>query len=193
MIDSGADVNIIGGSDWTLLQYQMRKKLIVLDPITLPQSQELRAYAVDKPMPVRHAFRAKVEVVGITKPTVFAEFLVVDQGRRSLLGRSTASEMRLLEVGAAVNHCESSCTTSVFPKMPGVKVKFSVDKQIPPERNAYYNVPAAYREGARHRLEEMEARGIIERVYGAPTWISGMSAVPKGKNDFRLVVNAFTK
>ncbi|XP_058449085.1 uncharacterized protein K02A2.6-like [Malaya genurostris] len=35
----------------------------------------------------------------------------------------------------------------------------------------------------------MEARGIIERVTKAPEWISGMSAVPKGKNDFRLVVN----
>lgn len=182
-------MNIIGGSDWTMLQHQMRKKLIDLDPINLPRSQELRAYAVNKPMLVRNAFRAQVEVVGMTKPTVFAEFLVVDEGRRSLLGRSTASQMRLLEVGAAVNNCESSCNTSVFPKMPGVKVKFSVDKQVPPERNAYYNVPAAYREGARHRLEEMEARGIIERVHGAPTWISGMSAVPKGKNDFRLVVN----
>lgn len=35
----------------------------------------------------------------------------------------------------------------------------------------------------------MEARGIIEKVTSAPNWISGMSAVSKGKNDFRLVVN----
>jgi hypothetical protein len=35
----------------------------------------------------------------------------------------------------------------------------------------------------------MEARGIIERVTKAPEWISGMSAVAKGKDDFRLVVN----
>ncbi|XP_055522686.1 uncharacterized protein K02A2.6-like [Wyeomyia smithii] len=35
----------------------------------------------------------------------------------------------------------------------------------------------------------MEERGIIERVTKAPDWISGMSAVAKGKGDFRLVVN----
>ncbi|XP_055543055.1 uncharacterized protein K02A2.6-like [Wyeomyia smithii] len=73
--------------------------------------------------------------------------------------------------------------------MPGVTVKFSVNKAIAPVKNAYYNVPAAYREAARQRLHEMESRGIIERVTSAPSWISGMSAVPKGKNDFRLVVN----
>ncbi|XP_055590116.1 uncharacterized protein K02A2.6-like [Uranotaenia lowii] len=73
--------------------------------------------------------------------------------------------------------------------MPGVKIKFSVDPKIPPVRNAYFNVPAALRDAARERLEGMEAQGIIERVTVAPEWISGMSAVPKGKSDFRLVVN----
>lgn len=73
--------------------------------------------------------------------------------------------------------------------MPGVLVKFSVDKNVPPVRNAYYNVPAAYRGAEKRRLEEMESRGIIEKVTTAPNWISGMSAVAKGKDDFRLVVN----
>lgn len=35
----------------------------------------------------------------------------------------------------------------------------------------------------------MVERGIIEKVTSAPNWISGMSAVAKGSNDFRLVVN----
>jgi hypothetical protein len=58
-----------------------------------------------------------------------------------------------------------------------------------PTKNAYYNVPAAFQDRARERLEEMEAMGIIESVKEAPEWISGMSLVPKGKTDFRLVVN----
>lgn len=119
MIDSGSDVNIIGGSDWEILEHQLQNKLVDLNLINLPQNQELRAYAVNKPMPVRHAFKAHIEVVGMTKPTVLAEFLVVAKGRRSLLGRSTASEMRLLEVGVAVNNCENSSGTGVFPKNAG--------------------------------------------------------------------------
>lgn len=35
----------------------------------------------------------------------------------------------------------------------------------------------------------MESDGIIEKVTESPKWISGLSAVPKGKSDFRLVVN----
>ncbi|XP_062700412.1 uncharacterized protein K02A2.6-like [Aedes albopictus] len=138
-------------------------------------------------MVVECSFSATVEAVGYSgKKAVTADFLVVREGQRSLLGRATASDMGLLQVGETVNTCEES---SVFPKMPGVKIRFSIDNSVPPVRNAYYNIPAAYREEARRRLEQMEARGIIEKVTTAPQWISGMSAVPKGKDSFRLVVN----
>ncbi|XP_062704531.1 uncharacterized protein K02A2.6-like [Aedes albopictus] len=187
LVDSGADVNIVGGTDWICLEKELRCGMAKLEPVAVVR--ELRAYAVDAPMQIRCAFKAEVEVVDAEKPRVTAEFLVVDEGRRSLLGRRTACELKLLKVGLSVNSCEQYTTTGIFPKMPGVRVKFSVDSSIPPERNAYYNVPAAFREAARKRLEDMEACGIIERVTRAPQWISGMSAVPKGKNDFRLVVN----
>lgn len=189
LVDSGSDVNIVGENDWTLLENEFINKTAKLLPIDHLIHRDLRAYASTAPMVVRRAFRAEVEVIKASKPIVSAEFLVVNGGRRSILGRRTASELRLLEVGLSVNNCETTTNVETFPKMPGVSVKFSVDASIPPEKNAYYNVPAAYREAARTRLEDMEARGIIERVVKAPEWISGMSAVPKGNNDFRLVVN----
>lgn len=189
MIDSGADVNIIGGDDWKRLRQDFRTGHAKLEPIELSNSNDLRSYASTKPISVKCGFRAQLEVIGCTKPSVVAEFLVVTEGRRSLLSRSTASDMKLLKMGASVNSCEASEQARVFPKVPGVLVKFSVDKSIPPVRNAYYNVPAAFRENARKRLEDMEKQGIIERVTTAPNWISGMSAVAKGKDDFRLVVN----
>lgn len=179
-------MNVVGGTDWEKMEreFKMGKALLVQDRI--PQRSNLRSYASNIPMQVACRFRATVDAVGFTKPTVTADFVVVKEGKKSLLGRGTASDMGLLKVGKMVNVCEES---TIFPKMPGVKIKFSVDNTVPPVRNAYYNIPAAYREGARRRLEQMEARGIIERVKAAPQWISGMSAVPKGKEDFRLVVN----
>lgn len=39
----------------------------------------------------------------------------------------------------------------------------------------------------------MDPQDIIERVERAPRWISGMSAVPKGKQDFMLVVKAIRR
>lgn len=187
LIDSGADVNVVGGKDWHSLKKEHDSGLIELEPITIKSDRALRAYATSAPMKIDFAFRASVRAVG-SQTSVKADFLVVNEGRRSLLGRSTASDMKLLFVGSQVNDCEMG-DDKVFPKMPGVKVKFSIDKSVPPTRNAYYNILAAYREGARKRLLEMEASGIIERVTIAPEWISGISAVPKGTNDFRLVVN----
>ncbi|XP_062558173.1 uncharacterized protein K02A2.6-like [Armigeres subalbatus] len=186
LIDSGADVNVIGGTDWHKLEMQVGLGTASVLRIPVSKYTDIRAYASDKPMQVKCCFRAKIEAIGLTKPVVMADFLVVADGRRSLLGRATASDMELLKVGGMVNTCEQ---LSVFPKVPGVKVRFSIDHTIPPVRNAYYNIPAAYREEARRRLKQMETRGIIERVNTAPLWISGMSAVPKGKTDFRLVVN----
>lgn len=188
LIDSGADANVIGGKDWECLETQARNKLIHLeyDDVVHPH---LKAYAADQPMSVSKIFWANIEVEGLNKPVVRAKFLVIPKGRRSLLGRETASDLKLLLVGQAVNCSEEVDRVDIFPKVPGVKVNFSIDKSVPPVRNAYFNVPAAYREAAKVRLEEMEARGIIEKITTAPEWISGMSAVPKGKDDFRLVVN----
>ncbi|XP_053691364.1 uncharacterized protein K02A2.6-like [Sabethes cyaneus] len=189
LIDSGADSNVIGGDDWRQLEKQLEAGTVALVPIEISRERSLRAYAADKPMIVEHAFRANIQAIGSDTPIVSADFLVVMQGRCSLLGRNTASELKLLKVGADVYSCSHEDEDGVFPKMPGVKIKFCVDKSIPPEKNAYFNVPAAYRDAAKLRLQQMEKRGIIEKVLTAPQWISGMSAVPKGKEDFRLVVN----
>ncbi|XP_055584884.1 uncharacterized protein LOC129737748 [Uranotaenia lowii] len=186
LIDSGADVNIIAGKDWFRLINELDQGQVELRLIDFSQYNNLRAYASETPLTLECVFTATVNVLEYSKPEVQAEFLVVQNGRRSLLGRSTASDLRLLEVGATVNLCETHHEAGTFPKVPGVKVKFVIDKNIPPVRNAYYNVPAALRDG---NEMEMEAKGIIEKVSKAPEWISGMSAVPKGKNDFRLVVN----
>lgn len=172
-----------------MLEQEFHNQKAELTLVERPRAKEIRAYASASPMVIRCAFRAEVEVMKAFKPIITAEFLVVEGGHRSILGRSTSGELRLLEVGLSVNSCEESTAVGVFPKMPGVRIRFSIDTSIPPEKNAYYNVPAAYREAARKRLDDMETRGIIERVVSAPGWISGMSAVPKGQNDFRLVVN----
>ncbi|XP_058827864.1 uncharacterized protein LOC131687787 [Topomyia yanbarensis] len=188
LIDSGADVNVIGGDDWNKLEMVHRSGSILLEPIEVSRNRGLRGYAASTPMSIECAFRSKIQVDGVDNPSVIADFLVVKGGSCSLLGRSTASEMKLLKVGAGIFRLEGE-PKKVFPKMPGVKGRFSVDQTIPPERNAYYNVPAAYREAAKCRLKEMESSGIIERVTSPPDWISGLSAVPKVKDDFRLVVN----
>lgn len=76
-----------------------------------------------------------------------------------------------------------------FPSIPNVTVEFDIDESVLPVRHAYVSIPAHFREPAIMRLREMERTGIIEKVIESPRWLSGLSAVPKGKGDFRLVVN----
>lgn len=189
LIDSGADVNVLCGKDWDILKQESDLGTATFESNGRLSRTNVRSYATSKPMTVECAVNALVNVIGHGDLAIPADFLVVRDGRRSLLGRSTASDLGLLAVGLFVRNCEQSPKDNAFPKMPGVVVKFSIDETIPPVRNAYFNVPAAFREAARRRLAEMEERDIIEKVTTAPNWISGMSAVPKGKGDFRLVVN----
>ncbi|XP_062557570.1 uncharacterized protein K02A2.6-like [Armigeres subalbatus] len=188
LVDSGADANVIGGAEWILLQKQLEQGNTNINVLENVGSKGLHAYGTTSPMVVECLLEAKVTVVGSASRPQVATFHVVPKGRRSLLGRSTASDLGLLQVGLNLHNVETS-KPEKFPKMPGVKIRFSVDKAVPPVKNAYYNVPAAYRVAAKQRLEEMEKSGIIEKVTSAPNWISGMSAVAKGKDDFRLVVN----
>lgn len=192
LIDSGADVNVLSEADWRQLELDYEKGESILYDVTKKCSKAILAFASVKPLRVLASFNAWVDVPGGRKPRVFSKFFAVAGAKRSLLGRATAIEMRVLQIGLGVNSVEAATKAEgarEFPAIPGIEIDFDIDAGIPATKNAYYSVPAAFSARARERLLEMESQGIIERVTHAPKYISGMSAVPKGKNDFRLVVN----
>lgn len=106
--------------------------------------EKLHAYGSLEPMIVECSIKAKITTTDSTIPDITALFHVVPRGKRSLLGRSTSSDMGLLHIGSKIDNCELQ-NKAKFPKMPGVKVKFSIDPSVPATKSAYYNVPAAYR------------------------------------------------
>lgn len=143
MIDSGADANVIGGKDWERLEREARLGEANFEMLSR-SSNRLHAYGAKDPMTIECVFKAEITKAGPgpSQIATTAVFHVVLKGTRSLLGRSTASDMGLLQINNNINQCEKN---EIFPKMPGVKVRFSVNKDIPSSKNAYYNVPAAYR------------------------------------------------
>lgn len=194
MIDSGADVNVIAENDWeNMLSLYESQELVIYDYVTKPNKKVL-AFASGDPLTLIASFSTWIETTEMIKPRRFAKFLVVKGGEKSLIGRSTARSLRLLELGEQVNTItvpttDESDSSEIFPKIPNETVEFDIDPDILPTKNAYYNIPAAFSERAAERLKDMVKKGIIEKVTSAPRWISGMSAVPKGCFDFRLVVN----
>lgn len=184
LIDSGAEVNVLSESDWD----RMRKGESQLYDVDENPSLNVRSYASSGNLEIVCTFKAWIGVA--TKPETFAEFVVVRTGSKSLLGRRTALTMRLLAIGLEVNQVAvEPKLKGKFPAIPGVKIEFDIDESVSPVRHAYVSIPGHFRKAATDRLKEMEDADIIEPVTKAPRWISGMSAVPKGKSDFRLVIN----
>lgn len=176
-------------SDWIKLRGQVENETAVVCDVDLSPNMPVVAYAASNTLDILVSFKAWIETVAKPKPRVFAGFLVVRNTRRSILGRKTAITMKLLKIGFGVNCIEKQSESREFPSVPGVTVDFDVDQSILPVRHVYVSVPAHYRELALERLHTMERQGIVERVKHSPRWISGLSAVPKGKSNFRLVVN----
>lgn len=185
-------MNLISEDDWSKLKDKFDNNGAALFDFQTRSNRRILAYASSVPLTIRCVFKAWLEVTNSEKPRCFTSFFVVKGGSRSILSRRTASSMKILKLGLEV--CEvsaepSSVLKQPFPAIPDEEVEFEVDKSVAPTKHAYYHIPAAYSGRAKERLDDMEAQDIIEKVEKAPRWISGMSAVPKGKDDFRLVVN----
>lgn len=196
LIDSGAEINVLSEIDWVRIHQSYENGDVVLYNVTSKTQCRPFAFGSSTPLKVLASFAAWTEVVMASKPRALATFYVVAKAGRSLLGRKTAIIMGVLSLGIGVSVGQGSGSdinaigvTQPFPAIPDFEAVFDIDHTIAPTKNAYYHVPAAFSERASARLEEMEHKDIIERVYDAPRWISGMSAVPKGGSDFRLVVN----
>lgn len=204
LIDSGSDWNVISESDWKLLRNAGRDGEVAVYGVKENPGDCAKAYGSAAPLVALRCFHAWVEVPNSEKPKNFAKFYVVKGGSKSLLGRETAIRMQLLQLGVEVEapqqinaveqeiETESSKTMEAveeFPCIPNFTLDFDIDAEVAPSVKAYVNIPEAYRDKATERLKKMEAQGFIEKVTSAPRWISGLSAVPKGNDDFRLVVN----
>lgn len=188
MIDSGAELNVLTERDWARLKIESYEGDVILYDVETNPKLTIKAYATDRALQTTHSFTAWVRAEGDNKPRIFAKFVVIKGGGKSLMGRETAKRLKVLKVGLEVNAIEIQ-EGDEFPAIPGVIVDFDVDPTITPKKTIYVNIPLHFQKKANDRISEMENRGIIEKVLVAPTWISGMAAVPKGKDNFRLVVD----
>lgn len=189
LIDSGSDWNLLSEADWNKAKGLLdRGSAFFYDLIENP-GDSAKAYAATQKLQALRSFHAWVEATEGGKPRVFAKFRVVKNGDKSILSHSTSTKMRLLKVGDRVSAINEQAMVKPFPCIPNLTIDFDIDPSVPATKNAYVSIPAAFKDRANERLQRMEAEDIIEKVTTAPKWISGMSAVPKGKDDFRLVIN----
>lgn len=167
----------------------------------------MKAYATPGEIKVVATFHAYL-YISKDRPTLLEKFYVVEEVR-ALLSRSTACRYSVLMLGlnVPVNPCISDSSevehlryvgeiaslsaNETFPKFNIPALKIHNDKSQPPCRNVFLNIPLAIKPLVEERLQGLVAANIIEPVTDEmdKSFCSSMLVVPKGKDDFRLVID----
>lgn len=193
LIDTGAAVNTITYPLWLKIKKDCHT---IIQDLTLFPEEILKGYASDQPLKVECSFNAYIRVDGENQKMFLTKFFVVHGTDLPLMSYKTARNLNLIRIGSNeknINQVDlSEKQFEEFPKIPIEGVKFRIDETVIPKQIIRYNIPKAYEAATNKRLREMEAKGIIERADKAEhkvTSVSPLMLVPKGMNDFRIVVD----
>ncbi|XP_058811106.1 uncharacterized protein LOC131675999 [Topomyia yanbarensis] len=202
LIDSGAQVNTITEQSFKkIIENEDYKK--GLHNMQYGSDQTLKAYAVSGQIPVIGMFEAFL-FVSEDRPVLLEKFYIVKESR-SLLGRPTATRYCILLLGLQVqaytdasresqHYCvdiATICSEKAFPKFNIPPVIIRYDETKPPCRNIFFNIPIAVKPRVEERLQQLVAANIIEKITDEMdhSFCSSMLVIPKGKEDFRLVID----
>ena len=112
-----------------------------------------------------------------------------------LLGRSTATELGVLQIGSLINSVNSDiveefrdCFTGVG-KLKGYQLKLYVKEDVAPVVQPLRRSPFNLRDKIEKKLDELESMDIIEKVNSPSQWVSPVVVVPKPNGEVRLCVN----
>lgn len=182
-IDSGSDVNLITSDAWENLKAQQ----VVVSKCERGSNKILKAYASCMPLTILGSFHAVIE---IGKRSIEAEFMVVQNGQRNLLGDTTSKQLGILKIGLETNHVSNNDANDFpFSKITGTKVRISMDPNITPVFQPLRRIPIPLEEAVNEKLDELLGRDIIEPKHGPATWVSPLVVANKTNGTIRLCVD----
>lgn len=180
LVDSGADANLITAKSWTKLKEQR----ISVQFSKKGSSRMLRGYGSDKPLTILGTF---ITDVTTGTRTVQAEFLVVEEGQRCLLGDKTAKQLGVLRVGINANQVGEA--PRPFGKIKGIKVNIQVNPDIKPVFQPMRRIPLPLEEAVGRKIAELLKRDVIEVKLGPTSWVSPLVIVGKTNGEPRLCLD----
>lgn len=202
LIDSGAQVNTFTVDQFRILISNPKYRNDVFN-VQEKSDRSLKAYATSGEIAVIATFEAYLHISD-DRPVYLEKFYVVRE-LRSLLGRPTATRYSVLMIGIKVpvstnDNVRSSFLTGeisaidmddIFPKFNIPPVKIEYNRSEPPCRNIFLSIPLAVKPLVEERLLKLVKADIIERVTDSmdTSFCSSVLVVPKGKHDFRLVID----
>lgn len=179
VIDSGATSNFIAECDWRKMRHRIQADIINPSEI----KRKFVPYASHMPLNIIVGFKCKISV---GQNSSYADFFVIKDATKSLLGKITAKELKILRIGLEeVNHINDK----EFPCFKGISVKLDIDKNVRPVCQPLRRTPLALEEKIEKKINELLALGIIERVEKPSEWVSPVVPVGKSDGDLRLCID----
>lgn len=198
LIDSGASVNTIAENVFNTMIRDKKTELRMME-ITASPKTKLTAYTSFLPLTVIASFSANLWIgedrkQGIAKFFVIRniEFDVLRLGLNILVPDGCQDAIDDLDrISLQLHNIDFNKDSENFPKFNMRPVTLNVIANSTPRRYTYTNIAPAWRDPTRERLQKMVDTDIIEEVTENMEFshCSSMLAVPKGKKDFRLVVD----
>ncbi|XP_062541678.1 uncharacterized protein K02A2.6-like [Armigeres subalbatus] len=175
-IDSGSDVNLVTSDAWEKLKAQQ----VVVSKCERGSSKILKAYASSEPLTILGTFQAEIN----------AEFLVIRNGQRNLLGDTTSKELGILKIGLESNRVtDDNNRVSPFSKIVDTKVRISMDPSFTPVFQPLRRIPIPLEGAVNQKLDELLRRDIIEPKEGPASWVSPLVVANKANGTIRLCVD----
>ena len=162
LIDSGARTYVIDNGIWEELESQK------FECNSRKCEKKLYAYGSTVPLKVIGWFEARV-VLG--DRVCGAEFVAIEGKGQPLLGRSTSSELGVLQIGSLINSISSDiveefkdCFTGVG-KLKGYQLNLQVKEDVAPVVQPLRRPPFNLVNKVENILDELESMDIIETVH----------------------------
>jgi len=168
LIDSGANSNIIDEGTWE----QLKTKEVMCESQIASPDKKLYSYASNQPLPVKGSFKC---TMGVCDRSTRDEVLVIKGRWVSLLGKTTATELGVLEVGIDIAVVTTKAITMkqqysyVFEgvgKLKNKHMSLDIDPIVEPVAQPYRRIPFNLREKVQDKTTELLDLGIIEQVEG---------------------------
>lgn len=177
LIDSGSKVNVIPKIEWEMLKLNG----VVTKSRTKCDDKCLSGYG-------GHGLKLMGKFLSEIVISNRADFFVVNEAGKALLGLDTAVKLGVLKLGVDINKIELPKQDKIG-KLKGVQVKLNICDEIKPVRQPYRRIPISLQEKVESKINQLLREDIIESVSDS-SWVSPLVVVPQNKGqDVRLCVD----
>ena len=198
VIDSGASCNIVDADTWNV----MKKKHVKCLKMTTEHNKSLKlyTYAANEPLKILGVFTANTCIKD--KPSIEAEFVVIDGKGVPLLGKDTSEKLGILSLYSVTP--ERPVSGSVKPedkpeyqsmysglgKLRDRKVTLHAKPNAKPVLQNARRLPFSQRPLVEAKIKELLELDIIEKAEGPTKFVSPIVVVPKpGGKEIRLCID----